>query len=104
MDEQSQSVDTQKLEFISELLDKGQVVPEEDIAWLIRQLRETKEKLEQTIKTADTAKQLCVDQGKSLRAAKEVLTLWLALRGSSDLDLFQATQSLANKTVAVVNT
>lgn len=44
-----------------------------------------------------------VENAKQLAAAREILTLWLALRGSSTLEIFQASQGLADRTVGLLN-
>ncbi len=44
-----------------------------------------------------------IDSNKQLIQAKDVLTMWLAMRGSADLEVFQATASLAQRSVQILN-
>lgn len=44
-----------------------------------------------------------IESNKQLVQAKDVLTMWLAMRGSADLEVFQATAALAQRSVQILN-
>jgi hypothetical protein len=84
-------------------ISKQQRVSAEDVAFLLGQLKERTAHLKQYETTLVSLKGKLADQAKAVGAAKEILTLWLAMRGSCGLDVFQATQGLANRTVTLLN-
>lgn len=101
--QQEKSQRLAKLNLIQTWIDEHGEVPLEDVRWLASQVRELDA---QTTKQEEELAQERSARGRLLeivRKAQNVLTLWLAFRGSADETIFKATAPLANQTTAVLN-
>ena len=88
---------------IEQLVAKQQKLTQDECAFLLELLKHRTAQAKQYEAALIGVRERSNEQAKGIAAAREVLTLWLAMRGSCDLEVFQATQALANRTVSLLN-
>lgn len=79
-------------------------VPKEDIDWMLGELKRAQEAEMSQAQTKKTLVTQIEQLEKTNKVMREVLTHWLAFRGSmGSVEVFQATTSIASATVTVLN-
>lgn len=98
------------LKAIEEDLLGGFPIPTKEAQWLFEKFKaaflaeqDAVRQRDELAKKFEELRKLASDNSKTLARCREVLMNWLAMRGSSSLEIFQSTQGLANATVKILN-
>ena len=86
-----------------ESIKKQKKLSAEDGRWLIEIYTTQEARLELALGQADGVRKTIDDRDKKIFQLRETLLLWLAMRGAASVEMFKATQGIANRTVAILN-
>ena len=98
-------LDEMKLEKLSQIAKWNEAgkVPAEDISWLISELKIADKQVTQLLIKAQEMQKGIERLVSADSKFRQVLTLWLAVRGSNSDEFFQATKQLAGQSVKCLN-